>query len=294
MMYKIIDVSIYQGKPDWKMVKASGVDGAILRILDSKGIDSSFEHNFNGCVTNGLAKGVYRYSYALTIAQAEKEANEVLQVLAGRKLELGVFLDLEYNAQRKLGATKVKQIAEKWLEVIRAGGYRCNIYCNLDWYKNVCGGLNAKYWIARYPLLDTGTVKDSLKPGIGEIGWQYTSKGRMPGIAGNVDMSLWYEELYPVSVSTMFGGLDYSLVFNASYYAERYRDLKAAYGTDTEALFYHFIAHGMSEGRQAIDTFNVQIYRARYPDLQKAFGNNLPLYYQHYIQFGAMEKRTAL
>ena len=37
MMYKIIDVSIYQGKPDWKMVKASGVDGAILRILDRKG-----------------------------------------------------------------------------------------------------------------------------------------------------------------------------------------------------------------------------------------------------------------
>ena len=84
------------------------------------------------------------------------------------------------------------------------------------------------------------------------------------------------------------------MVFDASYYAERYRDLKAAYGMDAEALFYHFIAHGMSEGRQAIDTFNVEIYRARYPDLQKAFGENLPLYYQHYIRFGAAEKRIAL
>lgn len=294
MEHIIIDISSYQGLSDLKKVKSAGIEGVIMRILDSKGTDARFEHNYKECVINGLAKGVYRYSYALTIAQAEKEAKEVLQVLAGRKLELGVFLDLEYNAQRKLGPTKVKQIAEKWMAVIRDRGYECNIYCNLDWYKNVCGGLDAKYWIARYPLIDTGKVKESLRPNVGEIGWQYTSKGRVPGITGNVDMNLWYEELYPASVSTMFGGLDYSLVFDASYYAERYKDLKVKYGNDSAGLFYHFIAHGMVEGRQAIDTFNVQAYKARYPDLQKAFGNNLPLYYQHYIQFGAKENRKAL
>lgn len=294
MEYKIIDISGYQGLSDLEEVKSAGIKGVIMRILNSKGTDASFEHNYQECVINGLAKGVYRYSYALTIAQAEKEADEVLHVLAGRKLELGVFLDLEYSAQRKLGSARVKQIAEKWMAVIRAGGYECNIYCNLDWYKNVCGGLNAKYWIARYPLIDTGKVKENLRPNVGEIGWQYTSKGKVSGITGNVDMSLWYEELYPVSASTMFGGLDYSLVFNASYYAGRYKDLKATYGNDSAGLFYHFIAHGMSEGRQAIDTFNVQVYQARYADLRKAFGNNLPLYYQHYIQFGVNENRKAL
>ena len=94
--------------------------------------------------------------------------------------------------------------------------------------------------------------------------------------------------------STIYNGLDYAPVFDAAYYAGRYKDLKAVYGNDAAALFNHFIAHGMSEGRQAIDTFNVQAYKARYTDLQKAFGENLMLYYQHYIRFGAAEGRKAL
>ena len=94
--------------------------------------------------------------------------------------------------------------------------------------------------------------------------------------------------------SVVYGGLDYSPVFNAIYYAERYKDLKAAYGYNASALFTHFITNGMKEGRQAIETFNVQTYKSRYPDLQKAFGENLPLYYQHYIQLGRSEKRIAI
>ncbi len=91
----------------------------------------------------------------------------------------------------------------------------------------------------------------------------------------------------------MYGGLDYSAVFDAEYYCNRYKDLKAAYGNDRDALFCHFLIHGMREGRQAVDTFNVSAYKARYTDLQKAFGESLPLYYQHYMQFGIDEKRNA-
>ena len=97
-----------------------------------------------------------------------------------------------------------------------------------------------------------------------------------------------------ITASTVYNGLDYAPVFDATYYAGRYKDLKVAYGNDAAALFRHFITHGMSEGRQAIETFNVQGYKARYKDLQKAFGENLPMYYQHYIQFGQKEKRNAL
>lgn len=93
--------------------------------------------------------------------------------------------------------------------------------------------------------------------------------------------------------SMIYGGLDYSPVFDAKYYADRYGDLKAAYGYNAAALFTHFITHGMREGRQAIDTFNVQVYRARYQDLQKTYGDNLPRYYQHYVQFGHNEGRNA-
>ncbi len=96
------------------------------------------------------------------------------------------------------------------------------------------------------------------------------------------------------AASYIHNSVDYSPVFDAVYYADRYGDLKATYGNNAAALFNHFIAHGMMEGRQAIDTFNVRAYRSRYPDLQKAFGDNLPAYYLHYIQLGRNEKRIAI
>lgn len=195
MSYKMIDVSAYQKKPDWAKVLADGIKGAILRIRDSKGVDASFEYNYKECGKLGIPRGVYRYSYALTVAQAKAEAQEVLRTLDGRKLELGVWLDLEWSKQRALGSAKVKQLARAWLQVIRAAGYECNIYCNLDWYKGTCGGLDAQYWLARYPKNDTGKVVAGLKPNVGEIGWQYSSKGKVTGIAGNVDMDQWYGSL---------------------------------------------------------------------------------------------------
>lgn len=91
----------------------------------------------------------------------------------------------------------------------------------------------------------------------------------------------------------VYNGLDYSLVFDPTYYTNNYTDLKKAFGTDADKLFNHFCTFGMKEGRQAISTFNVQKYKSYYEDLQKAFGSNLPLYYRHYIEFGKGEKRKA-
>lgn len=89
-------------------------------------------------------------------------------------------------------------------------------------------------------------------------------------------------------------GVDLSLVFNATYYATRYPDLKAA-GLVTEAqLKNHFITNGMKEARQAIDTFNVLVYKNRYADLQAAFGDDLPKYYIHYCTNGYKEGRKAI
>ena len=87
---------------------------------------------------------------------------------------------------------------------------------------------------------------------------------------------------------------DYSLVFNATYYFDKYADLKAAFGTNSTALLNHFKTYGMKEGRQAIESFNVLAYKERYPDLQKAFGEDLPSYYKHYIEFGYKEGRSAI
>ena len=91
----------------------------------------------------------------------------------------------------------------------------------------------------------------------------------------------------------VYGGTDYTDVFDADYYLNNYGDLAAAFGSDKAALFSHFTEYGMSEGRQASDDFNVYIYMNRYNDLADAFGNDLQKYYEHYIKFGISEGRSA-
>lgn len=87
--------------------------------------------------------------------------------------------------------------------------------------------------------------------------------------------------------------VDYSAVFDATYYANRYPDLKAAFGNDESALLQHFIQYGMAEGRQGSSQFDVYSYKNLYPDLRAAFGNNLKSYYMHYISSGKSEGRKA-
>lgn len=92
----------------------------------------------------------------------------------------------------------------------------------------------------------------------------------------------------------VYKGVDHSSVFNPTYYANEYSDLKAAFGTNATKLWNHFTENGMKEGRQAHSKFNVNIYKNRYTDLQNAFGNNLPEYYKHYCQYGEKEGRNAI
>lgn len=97
-----------------------------------------------------------------------------------------------------------------------------------------------------------------------------------------------------ISGGYIYQGIDYSLVFNPTYYTNKYPDLKAAFGTNATNLFNHFVNNGMNEARQASANFNVVTYKNRYSDLQNAFGDNLPSYYRHYIQNGHKEGRSAV
>lgn len=195
MELKGIDVSSWQGKPDWPKVSNSGVKFAILRIHQKSGVDTSFEHNYKGCKSNGILIGGYKYSYALTPAQAIDEAEDVLSVLGGRGLDFPVFYDLEWSQQRSLGKQAIENIAVAFLTRIKKAGYKVGIYCNLDWYNNVLSDVLKQYdcWIARYPANDNGSVQERLRPNAG-VGWQYSSKGKVPGISGNVDMDVFYKD----------------------------------------------------------------------------------------------------
>lgn len=196
-MIKGIDVSAYQENPNWVQVAAAGIDFAILRVANSKGLDLSFEHNYAGCEDNDISRGVYRYSYALDTVSAVKEAQEVISILAGRQLEMGVWLDLEWKNQRTLSKAALTNIAKAFIQTVNDAGYSCGIYCNLDWYKNVLDvdALAVPFWVARYPSEDNGIMEESSRPNVGELGWQYSSKGKVTGISGNVDMDIWYGDL---------------------------------------------------------------------------------------------------
>lgn len=229
-MYKGIDVSEYNGTINWQQVKADGVEVAILRSVKKNGIiDGQFENNYAGCRSNGIAVGVYKYSYAKTANEAAKEANEVLELLHNRALECKVWLDMEDISQRGLTTSALTSIIKAFRDVIINAGYEFGIYCNLDWYNNVLdiaeiSKFNSNWWIARYGK-NTGAADYTYKPEMANIGWQYTSAGTVPGINGNVDLNEYYAELDTITeenTTTCEPGTKYSVgqrVRASSYYA---------------------------------------------------------------------------
>lgn len=201
MEVKGIDVSAWQGQIDWKTVAAYGMDFAILRITEAGNVtDKYFERNYTECQKYNIPTGVYKYSYAMTIAEIQSEARKVVSVLNGRKLQHPVWLDLEYSSQRSLGAESIHKMAEAFEKIITAAGYKFGIYCNVDWYMNVICSHLKKYdfWIARYPANDDGWLQERLRPDFG-VGWQYSSKAKIPGINGTVDRSVFYKDYKEVS-----------------------------------------------------------------------------------------------
>jgi len=90
----------------------------------------------------------------------------------------------------------------------------------------------------------------------------------------------------------IYDGVDYSAVFDPDYYASRYSDLRAVFGSNSALLLDHFVSYGVREGRQGKASFDVYSYKRQYPDLRAAFGNYLPSYYYHYISYGNREGRA--
>ena len=195
-MIKGIDVSANDDAINWSTVANYGMDFVIIRITEiGNKIDGFFERNYKGCTDNKIPVGVYKYSYALNVAEIQAEARKVIEVLNGRKLDYPVWLDLEWDKQRALGAEQITVLANAFADIIRAFGYKFGIYCNDDWYKNdISSELKNKYdfWIASYPDPDNGTMQERVKPKAG-VGWQYSENAKILGIPDTVDRNVFYK-----------------------------------------------------------------------------------------------------
>ncbi|MBR7037705.1 MAG: peptidoglycan-binding protein [Oscillospiraceae bacterium] len=202
-----IDISEYETVTSWSAV-SQAVDFCILRIGTTTGknndtfrADRCFTAYMEGAVSAGIPLGCYYYSGAGTRAGFEKNAREALALLGGRKLALPVFLDLEQSSrQMSLGMDTLTGYALSALAVIRSAGYDAGIYANRDWlthYLDADRIREAGYtvWMAQYPSGSRAVEPaDYDKSDMCHI-WQYSDKGSMAGIAGDVDVDVRYDSV---------------------------------------------------------------------------------------------------
>lgn len=199
---KGIDVAKWNGNIDWKKVKNSGVEFAILKAINKQcAKEDTFERNYNGAISQGLPVDVYNYSYALTVEKAISDAKTVLPVINGKKIGT-VWLDIEENDQKKLGKTLI-HIINAYKNIIESAGYKFGVYTGLSFYNSFIKPfhdfVDCQFWIARYPskaqMAFDDMPREDKKPSILHLlwGWQYTSAGKVDGINGNVDLSIKYD-----------------------------------------------------------------------------------------------------
>ena len=197
-----IDVSHYQGRIDWKKVADSGVKFAIFKCqyeAQSHRIDETFEYNYEEAGKADIARGVYIYIARASMADPELDANSLLRHLKGRKLEYGIWLDLEDKTVEAKGKAYIRDLAFKYADIFMKAGYFVGIYCNRDWYiRLIHQDLKDTFdfWIARYPKNDYGIYNQhsTLKPSPSmAVAWQYSSKGNVPGINAKVDLDVDYD-----------------------------------------------------------------------------------------------------
>ena len=190
-----IDVSKWNGSIDWNAVKNSGVSYVIIRCGyrgSSQGSlieDPKYRTNIQGATAAGLKVGVYFFTQAINEIEAVEEASMVLSLVKGYKLSYPIFLDVESSGGRADGISKETRTAvcKAFCQTIKNSGYTAGVYANKTWFTSYIDAsqLSAyRIWLAQYASQPTYTGRYDI--------WQYSSKGKVSGISGNVDMNLSY------------------------------------------------------------------------------------------------------
>ncbi|MCR4907652.1 MAG: glycoside hydrolase family 25 protein [Lachnospiraceae bacterium] len=189
-----IDVSKYNKDIDWNTVKKAGIEFAIIRIGyrgSTSGVlvvDPYFRKNLEGAKAAGVKVGVYFFTQAVNVTEAVEEASAVTTLVSAADLELPVFLDVEAAGGRADGLD-VKSRTENinaFCRTLQNAGYSAGVYANKRWFESYIDRESLegwKIWLARYR---------SSSPGLECDCWQYTSRGTVDGIKGNVDLDVNY------------------------------------------------------------------------------------------------------
>ena len=192
-----IDVSKWNGNIDWDKVKASGVEFVMIRAgyrgsqTGALVEDPNFLVNIRGAKKAGLKVGVYFFTQAINEVEAVEEASMVIALCEGYELDYPVIIDSEgAGGEGRADALDIEmrtKVCNAFCETVQHAGYDAGVYASRSWYNaNLeVEELNKyKIWLAEYR-------STPLYSGYYDM-WQYTSKGKVDGIEGNVDLNISY------------------------------------------------------------------------------------------------------
>lgn len=198
--YRYLDVSRYQGKitlDGWKQVKAAGYKGAMLKTVstnrklskraDGLYIDPTFEANYRNARAAGLDVGVYYYTYATSEAMADAELALVRQAVYGKELTMPLAVDVEENKLKPMSTLDLTNLTAYALEQVEKMGFYAQLYTYTH-YSNM--ELDMGRLANRWDVWLSDTTGHTPAVGYHYNAHQHTSKGRVPGISGNVDLNV--------------------------------------------------------------------------------------------------------
>lgn len=194
-----IDVSSHQSSVDWAQVKAAGIEFVMIRV-GYRGYgtgeirpDRLAAEHYAGARAAGLKVGAYFFSQAITVHEAVAEADYALQMIRDWELEMPLVFDWEPMGSdaRTAGmdARLLTDCARAFCRMVRREGYTPMVYFNLSLSRELLyleELTDFDWWLARYGEAMDFDYRVTM--------WQYTSKGTVPGIEGNVDLNLWFPE----------------------------------------------------------------------------------------------------
>lgn len=191
---KVIDVSHHQGTINWDLFASKAkVYGVILRVGYWNTLDREFVNNLNSLKRLNIPYGIYLYSYATTISGATTEANFVSKIIKQYQVEpsLGIYYDLESwktknSSSDKISKKRYDDMVNTFVGIIKNNvgtNYKIGVYSGRWYAMNRLGSTAKSYvdWVAEYNKTCKYDSSYSM--------WQYTSKGSVPGVNGNVDIS---------------------------------------------------------------------------------------------------------
>ena len=298
-----IDVSDARGMIDWDKVRDSGIYFAIIRAGYGNANaypwqkDKYFDYNISNAQRVGIKCGVYWFCYATSVEAAYEEADSCYEIIKDIKLDYPVYVDIEDEKNHVLinafgkNKDKITEMTLAFCNRLSSYGVRVGVYANKNWFtnyidKNQIIDNGYEIWLAMYPSGEYAVNPDDYDKS-SECGiWQYSSKGSVDGIDGNVDVDVSYKDFgedLPSDI-TILGQTEPSGILEEGHFFGVYGNIRSnrpiqevwggVYYRDGEATDQWFSA--------SPDTTTYSLYP---PFDDRIIFNNLPVGYYTYKIF---------